>query len=165
MSSKPWRTVLGAATLVCLVSFSPANAENDPTAAPINQHACLKCHKRNGMMLGIHARQPQLNCTSCHGEQGKHPRKPNNLQLFSAKDSRAPLTTNGACYHCHQPSQLGAKVWFHNPHAKQLYCWQCHQLHTAQDPALTAPSSELCRRCHQHDAPAQQVTEQEVHHG
>lgn len=156
MSRNTWRTVLGAATLVCLSSFSSANAEND-TAAPINQDACMKCHKRNGSMLGIHA-NPQLNlsCQNCHGEKGNHPRKPNDLRVFSADITTDAMTANQACWQCHDAKELGDKAWFHNMHADKLYCWSCHKLHVKDDPALQGASSLQCRQCHA-EQPAQEV--------
>ncbi|KFZ37624.1 hypothetical protein HR45_09375 [Shewanella mangrovi] len=161
MSRNTWRTVLGAATLVCLMSFSPANADN--SAAPnINQDPCLKCHKRNGTMQGVHGNeQLQLSCSNCHGEKGIHPRKPNDIMVFTTDITLPPLEANQRCWQCHDATTLGEQAWFHNMHANKLYCWSCHQLHPQDDPALQPPSSQVCRRCHAEQSQALQ----EVDHG
>lgn len=81
MSSIRWRAILGAASLTCLLGVS--GVVYAETALKINSDPCVKCHKRNGLMQGHHG-QDQLNmsCSTCHGEKGNHPRKPNDLRYL-----------------------------------------------------------------------------------
>ncbi|HCD14870.1 MULTISPECIES: cytochrome c3 family protein [Shewanella] len=150
MSSIRWRAILGAASMTCLLGVSGiAYAE---TALKINSDPCVKCHKRNGLMQGHHG-QDQLNmsCSTCHGEKGKHPRKPNDLRVFTPQEGIAPATQNATCLKCHQPQKLAEKEWTHNVHADKLSCAACHKLHPLDDPMKQATGtqhSKLCRDCH-----------------
>ncbi|MCL1049147.1 nitrite reductase [Shewanella abyssi] len=118
----------------------------------IADSACLKCHKRNGQMLGLHANEGlALTCEDCHGEKGKHPRKGTAIITFGAKSDTPVKTQAEQCLACHDHQLLAVANWTHNVHAKGVSCGQCHQLHPEMDPALLLLGSELsqsCAKCH-----------------
>ncbi|MCE9679329.1 cytochrome c3 family protein [Shewanella sp. AS1] len=114
---------------------------------------CIKCHKRNGQLVGIHGNQALgILCQDCHGEQGTHPKKESSINTFGA-DSQMTVTQRVAvCLTCHDHQALAEAEWTHNVHASQLGCGQCHQLHPEQDPILSMDDkqrSQLCVSCHQ----------------
>ncbi|MCL2906124.1 MULTISPECIES: nitrite reductase [Shewanella] len=154
MFRNTWRTVLGVATLVCLLGFGTAGTANaeTSTALKINDGPCLKCHKRNGTMLGVHGQDKMhFTCSTCHGEQGVHPRKPNDIRVFNPDPENAPQEQNKTCLRCHRPEKLAAGEWTHNVHANKVSCAACHQLHPATDPMTQMTGtqhSQLCRQCH-----------------
>ncbi|GIU14750.1 nitrite reductase [Shewanella glacialipiscicola] len=143
-----WSIRLGAIAL--LLSFSAASAESP---LQINSDAaCMKCHKRNGSMLGHHGQDTmKMSCSSCHGEKGDHPKKPNDLVVFSLQEGSELDKQLAVCRKCHTPKKLSAADWTHNVHAKKVPCAACHKLHSATDPmAEMTPKvrSELCSSCH-----------------
>ncbi|PKH56632.1 nitrite reductase [Shewanella sp. Choline-02u-19] len=132
------------------VSFPSSALAKD--AGTVANSACLKCHKRNGQMLGLHANQGlALTCEDCHGEKGKHPRKGASIIAFGAKSDTAIKTQAQQCLACHEHQQLATVHWTHNVHAKRVSCGQCHQLHPETDPALLLSGPALnqsCAKCH-----------------
>ncbi|QYJ85659.1 cytochrome c3 family protein [Shewanella mesophila] len=115
-------------------------------------NTCMKCHKRNGQLLGIHANPGlAIQCQDCHGEKGNHPKKGSPINTFGA-DSQMPVDVQVAiCLTCHDHQALAEVEWTHNVHATKLACAQCHQLHPESDPMLTLDSkqhSQLCVTCH-----------------
>lgn len=92
-----WSLRLGAAAL--LLSFSAMSAE---PANQINSDACMKCHKRNGQMLGHHGQDAmKMSCSSCHGEKGDHPKKPNDMVVFGMEESSDLTVQLRVCQKCH----------------------------------------------------------------
>ncbi|MGL4936926.1 nitrite reductase [Shewanella sp.] len=142
-----WSFRLGCAAL--LLSFAASSAE---PVNQINHDACMKCHKRNGQMLGHHGQDAMnMSCSSCHGEKGSHPRKPNDLVLFGMQAATEPALQLAACMSCHTAEQLSEADWTHNVHAEKVVCAGCHKLHSAVEPmADMTPQvrSQLCRNCH-----------------
>ncbi|MCD8558286.1 MAG: nitrite reductase [Shewanella xiamenensis] len=142
-----WSLRLGAATL--LLSFSAMSAE---PANQINSDACMKCHKRNGQMLGHHGQDAmKMTCSSCHGEKGDHPKKPNDLVVFGLNEASEAAVQLKVCQKCHMPAKLSSQEWTHNVHAQKVACAACHKLHSPTDPmAEMTPKvrSELCSSCH-----------------
>ena len=119
----------------------------------INSSQCLKCHKRNGNMLGLHANQGlAITCEDCHGEKGKHPRKGSKIIAFGF-ESDTPINRQAQqCLACHDHEVLALAHWTHNVHASRVSCAQCHHLHSETDPALLliGPAmSQSCAKCHQ----------------
>lgn len=130
-------------------------------AADDAESKCLKCHKRNGTMAGVHATVGKngVSCIRCHGEQGKHPRDKQALTRFGA-ESPTPLDLQQKpCRRCHSSSKLQKADWTHDVHRTQVACAACHQLHPQQDSmqALSpAARSVMCANCHsQHSQEAQ----------
>ncbi|MFQ6372043.1 nitrite reductase [Shewanella sp. YIC-542] len=154
MFRNTWRTVLSVASLVCLLGYGfagTANAETS-TTLKINSDPCVKCHKRNGTMHGVHGQDSKhFKCATCHGEKGNHPRKPNNIRVFAPDAAIAPKDQNKTCLRCHRPEKLAAGEWTHTVHANKVSCAACHKLHPAEDPmtkAVGTEHSQLCRQCH-----------------
>lgn len=119
----------------------------------IDSSQCLKCHKRNGNMLGLHANQGlAITCEDCHGQKGKHPRKDSKIIRFGVKSDTQTKRQVEQCLACHDHEELAQAYWTHNVHATRVSCAQCHQLHSETDPALTliGPAmSQSCAKCHQ----------------
>ncbi|RTR39908.1 nitrite reductase [Shewanella canadensis] len=137
--------------LVVAGASFPVSAQPNESLA-INQSSCMKCHKRNGAMFGLHANTAlAIQCQSCHGQRGKHPRKGSNIRRFTS-DSATPATEQaGTCLECHDHETLAMADWTHNVHADKISCASCHQLHVEYDPILgitTKERSQLCRGCH-----------------
>jgi|GEM_PF-2940723 len=140
--------------IICLIMMGvpyPVQAEQNETLV-INQNSCMKCHKRNGAMFGLHANTAlAIQCQTCHGQRGKHPKKGSTIRSFS-HDSAAPVgELTGTCLECHDHETLAMADWTHNVHADKVNCASCHQLHVEYDPMLvnTAQArSQLCRECH-----------------
>lgn len=85
MSTRQWLWSLRLGAMALLLSFSATSAE---PAKQINSDACMKCHKRNGQMLGHHGQDAmKMTCSSCHGEKGDHPKKPNDLVVFGLNEA------------------------------------------------------------------------------
>lgn len=122
------------------------------TNTSASSDTCLKCHKRNGQMLGLHG-NPGLAivCQDCHGEKGNHPKKGASLNQFGI-DSPLPAQQQAAvCLTCHDNETLADADWTHNVHAVRVGCAQCHQLHPESDPMLSLSRqqhSQLCVTCH-----------------
>lgn len=140
---------LGLGAVVLLLSVTAKSAE---PATQINHDACMKCHKRNGQMLGHHGQDlRKMSCSSCHGEKGDHPKKPNDLVVFGLQDASEPKVQFGVCQKCHTPATLSDAEWTHNVHAQKVPCAACHQLHRPIEPMADMTQSvrsELCRHCH-----------------
>ena len=84
MSRNNWLLMLSVGVLSFALMSQGANSAD--STEQINNDSCMKCHKRNGAMQGHHAQeQLKMSCSSCHGEQGNHPKKPNDLMVFSAE--------------------------------------------------------------------------------
>ena len=119
----------------------------------IDTSHCLKCHKRNGKMLGLHANQGlAIACEDCHGEKGKHPRKGSTIIAYGMESDTEIRVQVGQCLACHDHEALALAHWTHNVHATRVSCAQCHQLHSETDPVLMriGPAmSQSCAKCHQ----------------
>jgi len=129
----------------------PVDAQPNESQA-INQNACMKCHKRNGTMFGLHANTAlAIECQSCHGERGKHPRKGSTIRRFSHDSVTAVGEQTATCLECHDHETIAISDWTHNVHADKVNCANCHQLHMEYDPMLQITAKErgqLCRGCH-----------------
>ncbi|WP_299793461.1 nitrite reductase [uncultured Shewanella sp.] len=141
-------------SIICLAmtGVSGYAAAQPGESLTINQNTCMKCHKRNGTMFGLHGNNAlAIECQSCHGERGKHPRKGSIIRSFS-HDSATPVgEQTTACLDCHDHEALALADWTHNVHADKVNCASCHQLHVEYDPMLTntpQERSQLCRGCH-----------------
>ena len=141
-------------SFICLVmagASSPVHALSTESLA-INQNSCMKCHKRNGAMLGLHGNTAlAIQCQDCHGQRGKHPKKGSNIRRFSSDSTTSVTEQSGACLECHDHETLAMADWTHNVHANRVNCASCHQLHVEYDPVIgiTAKErSQLCRGCH-----------------
>jgi len=154
MSVNKWLMPLGFGLLSLFLSQGVSCAE---ATAQINQDSsCMKCHKRNGAMHGHHAQDSlKLSCSSCHGERGNHPRKPNNMMVFSSESNLSLESKNAVCLKCHIPTKLAKKEWTHNVHAQKTSCTSCHKLHPKLDPMTglsdqdrSQERSNVCRNCH-----------------
>ncbi len=118
----------------------------------INKGSCVKCHKRNGKMFGVHANDAlALECQTCHGEKGKHPRKPNKVVAFGAASVTSIVEQVEVCMKCHDPQLLSIADWTHDAHSTKVACSDCHHLHAKEDSMIglePTQHSQLCRRCH-----------------
>ncbi|ABV38167.1 hypothetical protein Ssed_3563 [Shewanella sediminis HAW-EB3] len=141
-------------SIICLIMAgipSPVDAQPNESLT-INQNSCMKCHKRNGAMFGLHANAAlAIECQSCHGERGKHPKKGSSIRRFSSDNSTSVAEQTGACLECHDHEIIAMADWTHNVHADKVNCASCHQLHVEYDPMLqitVKERSQLCRGCH-----------------
>ncbi|BDM65962.1 hypothetical protein NFHSH190041_34140 [Shewanella sp. NFH-SH190041] len=137
------------AALLLPLPLSAGDITGKPLAQAIHNSPCMKCHKRNGSMQGIHG-QSDIRCIDCHGEKQGHPRKASNLVKFNdpASTLQAQITP---CLNCHDPRSLGESEWTHDVHILGVSCSSCHQLHLAQDPMRTLTPTDrvaLCSECH-----------------
>lgn len=135
------------ACIWCVIPTPTVAAEGETTS-----NTCMKCHKRNGQLLGIHANTGlAIQCQDCHGEKGDHPKKGSQINAFG-KESLMPIDQQVAiCLACHDHQALAEVEWTHNVHATKLACAQCHQLHPKSDPMLSLDEqqhSQLCVSCH-----------------
>ncbi|MBY5993584.1 cytochrome c3 family protein [Ferrimonas balearica] len=118
-----------------------------------SDESCLRCHKRNGTMEGVHGQigANGLSCVRCHGEQDGHPRNKAALVYFG-QDSKTPLAEqNAQCTTCHRDAKLREADWTHDVHRPVLPCASCHQLHPETDPMSTlddAGRTQACVDCH-----------------
>ena len=119
----------------------------------IDNSQCLKCHKRNGTMFGLHANQGlAIACEDCHGDKAKHPRKGSAIIAYGSESDTKVERQVKQCLACHDHEVLAMAHWTHNVHATRLSCAACHQLHPETDPALVliGPAmSQSCSKCHQ----------------
>lgn len=143
-----------AAALICCVlpitSVSADTAQANTTTT--NSDTCLKCHKRNGQMLGLHGNSGlAIQCQDCHGEKGSHPKKGSIINQFGIDSPQSAQQQATMCLTCHDNETLAAADWTHNVHAVRVSCAQCHQLHPESDPMLSLnrqQHSQLCVTCH-----------------
>lgn len=132
------------------VSFPvPTSAEE---ADAMTSRTCMKCHKRNGQMIGLHANSGlDIRCEDCHGEKGRHPKKGSAIKAFTADSPTAKTDQVATCLTCHDHQELAIAHWTHNVHANNVGCGECHQLHPKNDPVLNlqgSQRSQLCVTCH-----------------
>ncbi|MCL1150484.1 multiheme c-type cytochrome [Shewanella ulleungensis] len=150
MSRNNWLLMLSVGVLSLTLISQAAHCAD--STEQINNDSCMKCHKRNGKMQGHHAQDGlNLSCSSCHGEKGNHPKKPNNLMVFSADNEIPLIAQNAVCLTCHRATNLGKSEWTHNVHAQKVNCSSCHQLHPQTDPMMTLTAKQRsieCQRCH-----------------
>ncbi|WP_065188734.1 cytochrome c3 family protein [Shewanella woodyi] len=142
--------LLSVFSLVLMLSVS-----TNLIAAELNinkSKECIKCHKRNGMMRGVHGNDAlDIRCQDCHGEKQGHPRQASNLIGFSDSSAVKPRTQVQACLQCHDHFRLFEHDWSHAVHSDKVNCASCHQLHSTTDPMvdlLATKRSQLCSRCH-----------------
>ncbi|MGX9461811.1 multiheme c-type cytochrome [Shewanella sp. A14] len=150
MSRNNWLLMLSVGLLSFTLISQGANSAN--ATEQINNDPCMRCHKRNGTMQGHHAQdQLKMSCSSCHGDQGNHPKKPNDLMVFSSESDITTAAKNNVCLKCHVPQKLAKSEWTHNVHAQKVSCTSCHKLHPHLDPIMglhAKQRSNVCRNCH-----------------
>ncbi|TKB51127.1 nitrite reductase [Ferrimonas sediminicola] len=122
-------------------------------AATDSSTQCLRCHKRNGSMEGVHASvgTQGLACTSCHGDKGQHPKGKAPVITYGQDSVTEVTVQNQRCARCHQPGKLRAADWTHDVHLNQLSCAACHRLHPDRDPIrgiTETRRTQLCVDCH-----------------
>ncbi|GLP95434.1 nitrite reductase [Paraferrimonas sedimenticola] len=129
--------------LLCLPVLAEAN----------DSSSCLKCHRKNGQMLGLHGAEGlDLHCQDCHGAKGKHPRGESALIDFGQQAEIDKVEQTKPCMKCHESEKLQRGHWTHDVHQNRLSCSACHLLHPEQDPVVTmSPEAitQLCVECHQ----------------
>jgi cytochrome c-type protein NrfB len=150
MSRNYWLLMLYVGLLSFTLISQEANSAD--STEQMNNDSCMKCHKRNGAMQGYHAHDSlKMSCSSCHGEKGRHPRKPNDLMVFSSDNNISVDAKNAVCLKCHTPKKLAKAEWTHNVHAIKTSCTSCHKVHPKLDPMLGLSAKErshVCRNCH-----------------
>ncbi|SDI37071.1 cytochrome c-type protein NrfB [Ferrimonas sediminum] len=139
-------SILVSCALLAMAA-SPLQAANDASAK------CLRCHKKNGSMEGVHSTigEQGLACTSCHGDQGSHPRKKAPVIEFGTDSQTEVALQNQRCARCHKPVKLRNADWTHDVHQDKVGCADCHQLHPHTDPISQLDEigrTQLCVDCH-----------------
>ncbi|WP_246814517.1 cytochrome c3 family protein [Ferrimonas balearica] len=138
--------------LLAVVGLSgPAFASDD---------ACMRCHKRNGTMEGLHGQigSDGLSCVRCHGEQDGHPRNKEALVYFGEETKTPVAEQNANCVRCHSATKLRDADWTHDVHQAKLACAACHQLHPATDPMQGLSErarTQTCVECHSNMNPVE----------
>jgi len=159
------------AVCIGLVVSSLAMAQStDDAETPYSRSGadtCLGCHSDNAAMMAIfrteHAvptdpRSPfgegQLQCEACHGPGGTHAGRVRRGQerqpviRFGTGTETAVGVQNGMCVECHS-SDLGPAFHGSGHDMNEIACADCHQIHIAHDPVMTASSQpEVCFGCH-----------------
>jgi hypothetical protein len=150
------------AVCVLLLWASEARLQTAHAQLPEAADTCLACHddaQLNAVLHGPHAvlldarnRFAQDGCASCHGASEAHMRRPPRGESRAATDVRFARGEGGGagdavCLDCHRGS---AMHWTGSAHADAgLACVDCHQLHTLDDPMLSADTEvEHCASCH-----------------
>ncbi|MBY6188206.1 nitrite reductase [Marinobacter hydrocarbonoclasticus] len=124
-------------------------------SAPVwaSDDACMRCHKRNGTMEGLHSQigSKGLSCVRCHGEQDGHPRNKEALVYFGDDTKSTVADQNANCLRCHSATKLRDAEWTHDVHQTRVSCAACHQLHPATDPMQglnEKARTQTCVECH-----------------
>lgn len=120
---------------------------------------CLRCHGEpdvadvlfqgvHGNLDSSHSALAELQCETCHGPRGKHPRKGEPMIQFGKTANVAAALQNSVCLSCHLDE--ADSDWHLNQHdIEDLACADCHQIHTALDPVSSPQGQvELCGGCH-----------------
>ncbi|MFN7782782.1 MAG: DmsE family decaheme c-type cytochrome [Lysobacterales bacterium] len=150
--------------VVCALLLWIGEMHMQPAHAQLPEAAdtCLACHddaQLNAVLHGPHAvlsdprnRFADEGCASCHGASEAHMRRPPRGEPRAATDVRFAKGEGGGagdavCLDCHRGS---AMHWTGSAHADAgLACVDCHQLHTLNDPMLSADTEvEHCASCH-----------------
>ncbi|MFT6985849.1 MAG: DmsE family decaheme c-type cytochrome [Psychromonas sp.] len=131
--------------------------------------SCLTCHGKNkrldataifagahGSLVDPNAPMQSLQCETCHGPQGKHPKKvtiagdkyPDPMLTFSSISPLSSDQKDGVCLACHNDQHR--KGWEYSIHqSSEIACVDCHQIHTGKDPMLVKDSlNKACTNCH-----------------
>lgn len=158
-----------ALAMLCMASAVwPQDDDSGPALSRGGADTCINCH-RDEKLPGVEGRLQrlvasphgergdprtpfgQLECESCHGPQGDHPRGGKETIIdFGANDTASPVDEqNAACLGCHE-NPVG-NDWHAGEHAAQdLSCASCHRAHLARDPVLASETqTEVCYQCHQ----------------
>ncbi|MCL6268786.1 DmsE family decaheme c-type cytochrome [Sansalvadorimonas sp. 2012CJ34-2] len=130
---------------------------------------CLTCHTKgtpldgSGIFKGAHGRLDladgpfqQLECESCHGPMGRHPRllpDDKGIEPMVQFDPDSPVTAenqNSICLNCHSKDHQRSD-WFGSAHESMgVGCTSCHTLHKDSDLVLNEQSQDkVCTSCHQ----------------
>jgi len=149
---------------------SGSAAASAPEPAPYSDRGadtCAKCHDEDSefpvfsIFKTKHATRADkrtpfagLQCEACHGPGGKHAEKvrPGQKQApivnFGRKSIASVAEQNRICLGCHQGNDRLA--WHGSGHERgEVACANCHKVHSAHDPVLSAPAQpEVCYRCH-----------------
>ncbi|MCK8046944.1 nitrite reductase [Shewanella sp. 1CM18E] len=140
-------------SILLVVAASTVSIQSIAAEFKINENKqCIMCHKRNGVMQGVHANNAlDISCQDCHGEKEGHPRKASNLVGFSEKSAADANTQTQRCLACHDHEVLAQDDWSHDVHSNKVNCASCHLLHPNKDPIVGVSEkerSELCSNCH-----------------
>ncbi|GIU28785.1 multiheme c-type cytochrome [Shewanella sp. MBTL60-007] len=140
-------------SILVVVAASTVSIKVVAAELKINENKqCIMCHKRNGIMHGVHANDAlDIRCQDCHGEKGGHPRKASNLIGFSQKSTADAATQTQSCLKCHAHDVLALHDWTHDAHSNKVNCAGCHTLHSNTDPMVDVSfqeRSKLCVSCH-----------------
>lgn len=163
MKPPSWRfpRIRPAATSVAVALFAavvagPASAQQE--FALEGALACLKCHESEkimGILETAHANfdnpdtpaSTEEQCEACHGPSATHmqfPMQVGNIH-FSAESKAPNAEQNKTCLACHGTREQH-EDWSAGPHGfDSTSCADCHSLHKARDPALSA--SQQTARC------------------
>lgn len=141
----------------------------EPTYTDRGADRCIKCHDESSdypvldLFKTKHAVQAdprtpmaKLQCETCHGPGSEHadmslgedePRPP--IRDFGHRGAETPVSEqNAVCMSCHNDTHRSG--WQGSPHqVGEIACADCHQIHTAHDPALTPTEQpKICFDCH-----------------
>jgi len=150
MKAGKLNAILVLCSLVLVAAI--ARAEDEP--------GCLDCHTANkyphvhdvfrtvhGSLGGGGANA----CTACHGPSTKHDMRGKKQPVdisFGPLWTADVETRNTSCLGCHDNKEQ--MHWVGSAHQQEnLACNDCHQVHTPQDPVMTASGAQaLCLNCH-----------------
>ncbi len=84
-------------------------------------------------------------CEACHGPSWAHAEDPEQPTFnFPAQAIRRIAQT---CLACHRENPR-VNAWDRSPHAAEIACTDCHEIHTEKGDTLKKPDPELCLSCH-----------------
>ncbi|KFZ37627.1 cystathionine beta-synthase [Shewanella mangrovi] len=121
---------------------------------------CLMCHKKDAKVMALFdsvhgslnsSKSPMagLQCEACHGPLGQHNRGGKEPMIDFGHDSKLSAESqNSVCLGCHQQGKT--QDWHSSMHnLEQVKCVACHQIHSAEDPALNPRKvNTVCSECH-----------------
>ena len=125
---------------------------------------CLSCHTSDGerIFLGEHGRSDladgpfqHLECESCHGPLGRHPRLlPESSEIepmvtFGKSSPVFPDNQNSICLNCHAKDHQ-QQNWYGSAHESSgVSCTSCHTLHKEKDIVISKSAQDkVCNSCH-----------------
>lgn len=157
--------VLGVLLLLAAPASMAQSEAEQPEAkfSKAGADGCLRCHKEEAMQHIFRTPHGQgadpdapfasLQCESCHGPRGRHPRKDDeggrNIIGFGSAAVTPVAEQNAMCMSCHT-THLGYG-WEGSAHARNdIACADCHNVHEPVDKvSLRQAQPEVCYSCHQ----------------
>lgn len=153
------KILLALAMLIMAGAGWSQDEAGGPALSRSGADGCLRCHRDaalQAVFASVHgerddSRTPmaQLECESCHGPQGEHPRGGKESIIDFGPDATSPVAEqNATCLGCHE--SLVGNDWHMGEHAAQdLSCASCHSSHVARDPVLASSTqADVCYDCH-----------------